>query len=202
MHHSAKTRSQTAVLPRNSALTQAAGISSMLRSAGIAVAGSLFIALCAHISIPLLITPVPVTLQPFAVLALGLLLSPELAIAATAAYLAEGALGLPVFTPHGPGGLLQLLGPTGGYLLSYPLVAPAMASVWRRFRPTYFMAFAIAGVASLVTLTAGAAWLALITHASPQTILTQAVLPFLPGDALKVAAAAGLAMGARRFRRQ
>ena len=48
----------------------------------------------------------------------------------------------------------------------------------------------------------GAAWLALITHASPQTILTQAVLPFLPGDALKVAAAAGLAMGARRFRRQ
>ena len=202
MHHSAKTRSQTAVLPRNSALIVSAGISNLLRSAGIAVAGSAFIALCAHISIPLFFTPVPVTLQPFAVLALGLLLSPELAMAATAAYLAEGALGLPVFTPHGPGGLLQLLGPTGGYLLSYPLVAPVVASLWRRVRPTYFTAFAIAGGGSLVTLAAGAAWLALITHAAPQTILTQAILPFLPGDALKVAAAAGLAMGARRFRRR
>ncbi len=108
------------------------GVLNLLRSAGVVLAGSALIAVCAHVSIPLWFTPVPVTLQPFAVLLLGLLLSPRLAFGATAAYLAEGAAGLPVFTPHGLGGLAQLLGPTGGYLLSYPVVAPMISAVWRR----------------------------------------------------------------------
>src|ERR1700679_947944 len=85
--------------------------------------GSLFVCVVAHLSIPLWFTPVPITLQPIAVRLLGLLLSPPPAAAALVLYLIEGAAGLPVFTPHGPGGLLQLLGPTGGYLLSYPFAA-------------------------------------------------------------------------------
>src|ERR1700727_2680872 len=79
-----------------------------LRGAGIVVAGSLFIAASAHIAIPLFFTPVPITLQPFAVLVLGLLMGPRMAFATTVAYLAEGAAGLPVFTPHGLGGVAQL----------------------------------------------------------------------------------------------
>jgi biotin transport system substrate-specific component len=68
------------------------------------LAGTLFIAACAHVSVPLFFTPVPITLQPFAVLLTGLLLGPGLGAATCAAYLLEGAAGLPVFTPQGVGG--------------------------------------------------------------------------------------------------
>src|ERR1700732_1732527 len=80
------------------------------------VAASAFVALCAHISLPLPFTPVPLTLQNFAVLLVGLALGPVAAFSAMMLYLAEGAMGLPVFAPHGLGGVAQLLGPTGGYL--------------------------------------------------------------------------------------
>src|SRR5277367_5680741 len=62
------------------------------------VAGSALVAVCAHVSVPLFFTPVPMTLQPFAVLLLGLLLEPTAAFAALALYLVEGAAELPVFT--------------------------------------------------------------------------------------------------------
>src|SRR5271154_1383242 len=100
----------------------------LLRTAGLVLAGSALVAICAHIALPLWFTPVPVTLQPFAVLLLGLLLGPRMAAGTMFAYLAEGAIGLPVFAPNGPGGTLQLFGLTGGYLLSYPLVAPLVST--------------------------------------------------------------------------
>src|SRR6266704_4343654 len=88
------------------------------------VAGaSLFVALCARLTLPLPFTPVPLTLQNFGVLLVGLSLGSRRGFAALALYLAEGASGLPVFSPMGPGGIAQLLGPTGGFLLAYPLVA-------------------------------------------------------------------------------
>lgn len=171
-----------------------------LRSAGLALAASAFVALCAHISLPLFFTPVPVTLQPFAVLLVALLLAPGTAFAALALYLLEGAAGLPVFTPSGPGGVLQLLGPTGGYLLSYPAVAVLVSWLSRR-GPGSFARFAWAATAgSLLLLTSGAAWLATLTHAGLRSTLMLAVVPFLPGEALKVAAAAGLAAGWNRVR--
>src|SRR3954451_1371951 len=80
----------------------------------IAVTATIFVALCAHVSVPLPFTPVPLTLQNFAVLLVGLALGPVAAFAAMALYLTEGALGMPVFNPHGVGGMLQLFGPTGG----------------------------------------------------------------------------------------
>src|SRR5215813_1907044 len=73
------------------------------------VMGSALVAVCAHVSVPLFFTPVPMTLQPFAVLLLGLLLDPATAFATLTLYLVEGASGLPVFTPQGPGGMPQLM---------------------------------------------------------------------------------------------
>ena len=182
-------------------LAQAPGlVSNLARGAGIVLAGSALVAVCAHVAIPLWFTPVPVTLQPFAVLLLGLLLGPRMATGTMLAYLAEGAAGLPVFTPHGLGGVAQLLGPTGGYLLSYPLVAPLVSWLWRRGARSFSRGLVVAGLGSLVTLAMGAVWLGVLTHAAPMMVLNHAVLPFLPGDVLKVCAAAGIAVGASRWR--
>jgi biotin transport system substrate-specific component len=144
---------------------------------GIAIAATALVALCAHISIPLGFTPVPITLQPFAVLLLGLLLAPEVSFAALSLYLLEGAAGLPVFSPHGPGGIAQLLGPTGGYLIAAPFAAAVAGLVYRD------------GKRRLLSAVAGAA----LGDTSFSALLHQAVVPFLASDAVKVAAAAGCA---------
>ena len=150
-----------------------------------AVCGTALVALCAHISIPLGFTPVPLTMQPFAVLLLGLLLDPLTAFASLALYLAEGASGLPVFSPHGPGGIAQLLGLTGGYLMAAPFAAAAV-SLLSRNRRSFPMLLISAAVGDAILLFTGAWWLALHTHAS----LGISVLPFVPTDAIKVLAAA------------
>jgi biotin transport system substrate-specific component len=179
-----------------------------LRACGIVLAGSAFVAVCAHVVLPLNFTPVPLTLQTFAVLLLGLLLSPRLAAGTLAAYLAEGALGLPVFSPAPaiPGGLAHLLGPTGGYLLAYPAAAALISILWRRARLSNwgggFAGAAVSAAAGNVfILGCGGLWLAALTHASAPSALALGVFPFLPGDALKIAAAAAVAAGFRRFRR-
>jgi biotin transport system substrate-specific component len=173
-----------------------------LRSAGIVVAGSAFVAACAHIALPLYFTPVPLTLQPFAVLTLGLLLPPRLAAATLIAYLGEGALGLPVFAPGVAGtmGLAHLLGPTGGYLFSYPFAATLISVLWRSRRRGFLWAVASCAAGNALILCIGALWLGIATHGSFQLAMTQAILPFLPGDALKIAAAAALATGWQRLR--
>jgi biotin transport system substrate-specific component len=177
-------------------------VSDWLRSAGVVLAGSALIATCAHIALPLYFTPVPLTLQPLAVLTLGLLLSPRLAAATLIAYLGEGALGLPVFSPGVAGalGLAHLLGPTGGYLLAYPLAAAMISVLWRSSGRGFLAAMLSAAAGNALILCAGALWLMAATHASLQLALTQAILPFLPGDALKVAGAAALATGWQRLR--
>jgi biotin transport system substrate-specific component len=159
--------------------------------------GSFFVAACAHAALPLYFTPVPLTLQPFAVLLLGLLLSPRLAAATLLAYLGEGAIGLPVFSP-GPAsapGLAHLFGPTGGYLLAYPVAALLISFLFRSSHRRFFAAVAAAAAGDLIILSGGALWLATLTHASLPAVLTQSFLPFLPGDALKVVTAAALATG-------
>jgi biotin transport system substrate-specific component len=177
--------------------------SSLLRKAGIVLAGSALVAVCAHIALPLYFTPVPLTLQTLAVLLLGLLLSPRLAAATLAAYLIEGAVGLPVFAPSvlGVGGLAHLIGPTGGYLLAYPLAAAMTSFLCRRSQRGFFTAAFSAAAGSLSILTLGALWLAIFSHTPAQNLLTLAVIPFLPGDALKIVAAAGLATGFISLRR-
>ena len=112
------------------------GVSLGLRSAGVMLAGSALVAVCSHIAVPLWFTPVPLTLQPFAVLLLGLLLAPRLAVATLGIYLLEGAAGLPVFAPGlvFGAGVAHLLGPTGGYLMAYPAAAALVGYLWRRSR--------------------------------------------------------------------
>jgi biotin transport system substrate-specific component len=190
-------------------ITPSTRASVWLRPAGIVLAGSAFAAVCAHVALPLYFTPVPLSLAPFAVLVLGLLLSPRLAAATFGAYLVEGTLGLPVFapTPAVPG-LAHLMGPTGGYLLAYPLAAALIAFLFRtallirRTGRGFTSALLAAAAGDLVILACGALWLSVLTRASAQSVFTLAVLPFLPGEALKVAAAAALAAGWVRLRRR
>lgn len=172
-----------------------------LRAAGTVVLGSAFLAVCAHVAIPLWFTPVPLTLQPFGVLLLALVLGPRMAVGTVAAYLAEGAMGLPVFAPAAAtmGGLAHLLGPTGGYLMAYAPAAAAIALVKRQAGRSFGAAMLAAALGDVVILACGTLWLSASTHMSFAAAFALAVVPFLPGDALKVAAAAAAAVGLRRL---
>lgn len=177
-----------------------------LRHAGIAISGSLLVAVAAHVSVPLFFTPVPFTLQTLAVLGLGLAFGPSIAFSVLMLYLLEGVSGLPVFSPAGPGGIAQLLGPDGGYLLSYPLAAFTAGWLYRRARHSRFFsnfsaAIAAAAIGDVIILASGAAWLAALTHLAPASIAALAIVPFLPGDALKVIAAAAIVTGIARVRK-
>ncbi|MGA8743327.1 MAG: biotin transporter BioY [Terracidiphilus sp.] len=189
-------------------------VSRGLRNVGIVVAGSALVALSSHISLPLGFTPVPLTLQPFAVVLLGMLLAPRLAAATLGAYLLEGAMGLPVFAPGFAfgAGIAHLLGPTGGYLMSYPAAAALIAFLWQRSGRGFSAALLSAAAGNAVILLCGFAWLAVWTRGTGsfgafgsfgalRTAFVLAVLPFLPGDALKVVAAAAIARGLERVRR-
>src|SRR6478735_3881008 len=120
---------------------------------GIIVAASLFVAVCARFSLPLPGTPVPLSMQNFAVLMVGLALGSRRGFLALALYLAEGAAGLPVFSPALAGGFVQLLGPTGGYLIAYPFVAALTGYIFEHGKPTFARAAwaAIAGEILLFT---------------------------------------------------
>src|SRR3989442_6339983 len=98
----------------------------IIRRAAAVVLGAIVVAAAAQVSIPLPGTPVPMTLQPMAVLLVGGLLGARLGALSMILYLAMGAAGLPVFTPTVPLlGIARVLGPTGGYLLAYPIAAYA-----------------------------------------------------------------------------
>ncbi len=188
---------QTTQIPPQSRLLPALALPTPARRVLALLLGTVFLALCARMSVPLFFTPVPISVQPFGVLVIGLLYGPALGFATLAAYLLEGACGLPVFAPQGAGGLLQLLGPTGGYLLAYPFAAALAGLLWSRARG--FAGAALAALAAEVAIFAcGAGWLFLLTHRAAGVILRAAVSPFIPGDLLKVCAAAAVAVAVRR----
>lgn len=156
---------------------------------------TLVVALAAHVAFPLPFTPVPFTLQPLAVLLVGLLLGPLDGCLAMVAYLAEGAVGLPVFSPTGLGGLAQLLGPTGGFLLAYPAVAFVCGLIGRflALRTGSFVAALVGGTTAVTLLfVAGAGWLAQFGSLHGRGLWIAAVAPFLPGEIAKIAIAAGI----------
>jgi len=161
------------------------------------VGASLLVALCARVTVPLPFTPVPLTLQNFGVLVVGLVLGPRRAFAALVLYLAEGAAGLPVFNPTGPGGIAQLMGPTGGYLLAYPLVAGLAGFLIERGRKTFARA-AIAGLAAEVLLfTVGLSWLAIWTR-SVTRALQWGLYWFLFAEVIKILMAASVSVRLKR----
>ena len=167
----------------------------------VVVGASVLMAVCGHVSIPLWFTPVPITLQTFGVMLLALTMAGWRASAALVLYLLEGISGLPVFSPHGPGGIAQVLGPTGGFLMSYPLAALVGGLLAEKFaRRSRVAAFAIGAIScEAIVFAAGVLWLLSLSHTSPSAIFMVAVLPFVPGEVLKGAAAIASALGVRRI---
>jgi biotin transport system substrate-specific component len=170
----------------------------------LSVAATLFVAACAHVSIPLFFTPVPITLQTFAVILIGMVLGPVVGFSTMVLYLAEGAMGLPVFSPAGPGGMAHLLGPDAGFLFAYPLAAAAAGWIVRSM-PRFVSRFSsaiLAGIgSSIITFALGAGWLAHLLHLGSTAVWGLAVAPFLAGEAIKITAAAGIFSSMQRWRR-
>ncbi|MCC5832814.1 MAG: biotin transporter BioY [Chlamydiales bacterium] len=160
------------------------------------LAGSLFLALMAQISIPLWFSPVPLSMQTLAVLLLGALLGAKRGALAVAAYLAEGALGLPFFA-GGAAGMAALAGPTGGYFLGFILSTFLVGYLleregWR----SYPMTIAALALGSLVILASGILWLSLFVGSG--SALVMGFYPFLIGDLLKIGACATLIHNRRK----
>jgi biotin transport system substrate-specific component len=171
-----------------------------LRQVAIVVGASLFVALCARITVPLPFTPVPLTLQNFGVLLVGMLLGSRRGFAALALYLAEGMAGMPVFNPTGLGGLAQLAGPTGGFLLAYPFVAGVAGLIVEMGKRTFARAATAALVAEMILFTAGISWLYILTHSFAQA-LRFGLYWFVFAEIIKVMLAAGILSGWSRLRR-
>lgn len=161
------------------------------RQVAIVVGASLFVALCARITIPLPGTPVPLTVQNFGVLLVGLTLGSKRGFAALALYLAEGAMGMPVFNPTGVGGMAQLMGATGGFLLAYPLVAWLAGYVMEHGRKNFARAALGGFLGEVVLFTGGLAWLAVLTHSVAQAF-RWGLYWFLFAEVIKVMMAAGI----------
>jgi len=162
------------------------------------VSGSLLVALAARVSLPLPFTPVPLTLSNFAVLLVGLLLGRRAGFAALTLYLAEGAAGLPVFSPLGPGGIAQLLGPTGGYLMAYPVVAYVAGWLAERDRTSFARRVLAASAAEVLLFAAGVGWLMVLFHVPFAQAAQFGLYPFFFAEVMKVLLAAGIA-SRRRF---
>jgi biotin transport system substrate-specific component len=165
------------------------------------VGASFFVALCARVTIPLLpLTPVPLTVQNLGVLLIGLLLGSRRGFTALALYLLEGAVGLPVFNPTGAGGMAQLFGVTGGFLLVYPFVAFLAGYVFECGRKTFARA-ALAGLLAEILLFAGGlSWLYVLTHSLAKAAYL-GLYWFLAAEVMKVMCAAAIATRWRRGER-
>lgn len=152
------------------------------------VLGALLVAAAAQASVPLPGTPVPMTLQPLAVLLVGGLLGARLGALSMILYLALGLAGLPVFTPTVPlAGIARLLGPTGGYLLAYPVAAFAVGAIASDGRRWARVALGVLAGLVLIHL-GGLAQLAILTG-ELSTAARFGTLPFLLGDLAKLGVA-------------
>lgn len=167
----------------------------------IVISASLFVAVCARVTIPLPFTPVPLTLQNFGVLLVGLTLGSRRGFAALALYLVEGAAGMPVFNPTGPGGVAQLLGATGGFLLAYPFVAGLAGWIMERGKASFARAAAAGVLAEIVLFTLGLSWLAVLTHSFAQA-LRFGLYWFVFAEVIKVMLAAAVSTGWQRTRKE
>ncbi len=151
-------------------------------------AANLLLVLCAWIALPLPWTPVPITGQTFGVMLVAVLLGSRRGALVLGLYLLEGFAGLPVFQPFGAPGVLRLAGPTAGYLLSYPLAAYVIGWLVERSRNSSTARLAgalLAGEAIIFAL--GCAWLGQVMHAGLAGALAGGLVPFLPGEGIKIA---------------
>jgi biotin transport system substrate-specific component len=155
-----------------------------LRWIALMIAGSLFVAICAQIQVPML--PVPMTMQTFAALVIGMAFGARLGAATLALYLAEGVIGLPVFAGFASG-LLSLA--SGGYIIGFVIAAAIVGWLaereWDRSVATTAIAMLIGNIVLYVP---GLLWLS--TFVGTEKVLAYGLTPFILGDLLKLALAA------------
>jgi len=158
----------------------------LARNAVLALAGSLFVALAAQVSVPML--PVPMTLQTMAVLAVGAAYGARLGAATLALYALEGAVGLPVFANF-YAGFAVLMGPTGGYIAGFILAAALVGFLVERGWGTNVLKLSAAMLLGAAAVYGpGLLWLAQFTGVS--AVWQAGLWPFLPGDIVKAILAA------------
>ncbi len=152
--------------------------------------GTALVSLAAQVAVPIPGTPVPVTLQPLAVLIVGGLLGPALGASSLVLYLLLGAAGLPVFTPFGLPGVARLIGPTGGYLLAYPLAAAIVGRLATdRGRTPGVARLSLAALAGLILIHLGGLTQLVLLTGSGAAALQLGTVPFLLSDLGKLAIA-------------
>lgn len=156
-------------------------------------AAVLVVAASAQVTVPVPLNPVPMTLQPLAVLVVGGLLGSAAGAAALTVYLAMGMLGMPVFA-GGAAGFVHVLGPTGGYLLAFPAAA-AVAGLGTRGNAGLGRVLLFCALAMAVIHLGGTAQLALLAG-DPAAAIRIGFLPFFTGDLLKVGLATAVILGA------
>jgi len=175
------------------ALGAGAGLSALSRATAV-VFVTLLTIVAAQVSIPLPFTPVPFTLQPMVVLLGAAALGPRLGVSAQVIYLALGIAGMPVFaaSPVLPQGIARLLGPTGGYLMSYPLAAFVTGHLAERGLDRRYLTSVLAmGAGLAIVFSCGVLWLAFgVPHAGLSAAVASGLVPFLPADIVKVFLAA------------
>ena len=174
-----------------------------IRAASVALFAVLTAA-AAQVSIPLPFTPVPLTLQPMVVLLGGAVLGARLGMLTQVLYLLAGVAGLPVFaaSPALPQGALRLIGPTGGYLMSYPFAAYVTGWLAERGLDRRYLTSVIAMACGLaVIFGAGILWLAFFGRPAVglSTALRTGLYPFLPVDVFKLLLAAAVMPGLWRL---
>jgi biotin transport system substrate-specific component len=175
--------------------------SSAVRIASVVLVAGLTAA-AAQISVPLPFTAVPFTFQPMVVLLGGLVLGSRLGASAQVIYLMAGVVGLPVFAASAslPQGVLRLIGPTGGYLLSYPVAAFLVGRLAERGLDRRYLTAVVAMLSGLIVIyAAGASMLALLLRPASvsavqaiQSAVSSGVLPFVAADVVKVLIAAAV----------
>jgi biotin transport system substrate-specific component len=178
---------------------------------GIRIASVLLLAAltaaAAQVSIPLPFTPIPFTLQPMVVLLGGAVLGARLGLAAQVVYLLAGIAGFPVFAASAtlPQGALRLIGPTGGYLMSYPFAAYLTGFLAEAGFDRRYVTSVVAMAAGLVIIFAcGVLWLAFFARPAVGLAgaLRSGLYPFIPADILKVLVAAAIMPAAWRLTRE
>ena len=161
------------------------------------VAASALIAIAAQIAINVPLSPVPLTLQPVAVLFVGAALGSRRGAAAVALYLFEGIIGLPVFA-QAHSGAIWLVGATGGYLLAYPAAAWLAGWFSERGWGSSVLRAIVGMLAALAVVYAGGwSWLAIL--AGPRAALTMGIVPFVVADIVKITIAAAMLPYAQRL---
>jgi biotin transport system substrate-specific component len=183
------TQSSTAVLGDTWVVRAATKTESLVRNIGLIVGLTAFTALCAQVSIPLPFTPVPLTLQTFAVLGGAAALGAERAVIAQGLYVGLAWLGLPILAEH-KGGSAVVLGATGGYLVGFVIASYLVGRMAQRGASRNVLdTVAAFVVGSLAIYVVGVGWLSHAYGMTMRDAIAAGMIPFLIGDFIKALAA-------------